>query len=149
MLYTSDKKCAKQTASKLHKQFGHPSPERLIKMIVNAGFKNLELEKEIKNISSNCITCLKFKKAAPRPIVSVPLAENFNEIIAIDLKSYDNAYFLVIVDVFSKFCSAAVINDKKPSTIVQNLFTSWISFFGAPQKIFSDNGGGVCELNHD
>lgn len=141
MLYTSDKKCAKQTASKLHKQFGHPSPERLIKMIVNAGFKNLELEKEIKNISSNCITCLKFKKAAPRPIVSVPLAENFNEIIAIDLKSYDNAYFLVIVDVFSKFCSAAVINDKKPSTIVQNLFTSWISFFGAPQKIFSDNGG--------
>ena len=79
-----------------------------------------------------CVVCKKFQNPAPRPVVSLPLASNFNEVIAMDLKCDGKLYFLVIVDVFTKYCAAAVINDKKPATILQNLFVSWISIFGPP-----------------
>ena len=49
-------------------------------------------------------------------------------------------YFLVLVDVVTRYCTAVVIPNKKASTVVTALFTSWISRFGAPQNFFSDNG---------
>ena len=69
------------------------------------------------------------------------LAENFNDVIAMDLKSYGDQYFLVIVDVFTKYCAAALINNKKPDTIIEHLFSSWITVFGPPKKWLHDNGG--------
>ena len=144
IFFSFDSKKNKSVATKLHKQFGHPSAERLIKMIRNSGCQNRGLEKEIMYLGENCDVCKKFRKPPPKPVVSVPLAENFNEMIAIDLKSYGKGYFLVIVDVFTKYCASAVINNKKPETIIENLFSSWITIFGAPKKILSDNGGEFC-----
>ena len=113
-------------------------------MIRNSGLKDNVLENKILEVTKVCVVCKKFQKPAPRPVVSLPLASNFNEVIAMDLKCYGKLYFLVIVDVFTKYCAAAVINDKKPATILQNLFVSWISIFGPPRKILSDNGGEFC-----
>ena len=132
-------------AKKLHKQFAHPTPERLLKLVKHSSYYSKKLEEEIKNISKQCETCLKFKKAPPRPVVSLPMATNFNDAVAIDLKAFEGQYFLVIVDMATRFCSAAVIKNKLPSTIVKNMFTSWITTFGAPKKILSDNG---CEFNN-
>ena len=58
-----------------------------------------------------------------------------------DLKTYGSVYFFVIVDLFTKYSVATVIQNKKPATIICNLYTSWISLFGSPRKILSDNGG--------
>ena len=33
------------------------------------------------------------------------------------------------------------MHNKKPSTIIRGIFTNWITFFGAPKKILTDNGG--------
>ena len=110
---------------KLHKQFGHPSSSRLI---------NNVLENKILEVTKVCVVCKKFQKSAPRPVVSLPVASNFNEVIAMDLKCHGKLYFSVIVDVFTKYCAAAFINDKKPATIMQNLFVSWITIFGPPRK---------------
>ena len=38
-------------ACKLHRQFAHPTPKTLIKIINNAGIKDKKLEKEVDNIS--------------------------------------------------------------------------------------------------
>ena len=141
VLFSFKSKSLKKVAMKLHRQFGHPSAERLIKMIRNSGCNNSALEKEIICLSEKCEICKKFRKPSPKPVVSLPLAENFNETIAMDLKSYGKVYFLVIVDVYTKFCAAAVINNKRPETIIENLFSSWITLFGAPKKILTDNGG--------
>ena len=128
-------------AHKLHRQFGHPRPEKLIRLIKNAGIKNRKLQKEVHNISESCITCLKHKRTPPRPIVCLPLESRFNEMVGIDLKKWGDSYFLVIVDIATRFCQAHVINNKSPSTIIKALFVTWISFFGATKKILSDNGG--------
>ena len=131
----------RKTACKLHRQFALPNPRALKRIIQNAGVQNKNLEKEIDLLSEKCLTCFKFQRRPPRPIVCTEWATEFNEMIAIDLKVWGKHYFLVIVDLTTRFCSASVINNKMPTTIVKALFLSWIVIFGPPQKILSDNGG--------
>ena len=101
----------KHIATKLHKQFGHPSPKTLIKLLQNAGMKTKTLEKEVYNISENCITCIKYRKPFSRPVVCTPLAKQFNEMLGMDLKIWGREYFLVLVDIATRFCGACVISD--------------------------------------
>lgn len=91
---------------KLHKQFAHPTSETLIKVIRNADIRDGRMEQCIISITENCETCVKNKRPKPRPVVCVPMASNFNECIAMDLKVWGNGYFLVIVDLATRFCAA-------------------------------------------
>ena len=95
----------------------------------------------MQSVSDNCVTCLKQKRPSPRPVVCLPLADRFNEMVGIDLKKWGASYFLVIVDIATRFCQAYVITNKLPSTIIKALFVTWITIFGAPKQILSDNGG--------
>ena len=49
--------------------------------------------------------------------------------------------FLVMIDHATRFCSATVIRNKRLSTIVRGIFMQWVTIFGAPRKILSENGG--------
>ena len=51
-----------------------------------------------------------------------------------------------MVDMATRFCTATVINNKLPSTIIKGLFVSWIVIFGAPKKFLMDNG---LEFNNE
>ena len=100
---------SKKVALKLHKQFAHPTPEKLIRLLKCAKMNNSDLEEQVKSISENCNICCKLKKPTPRPIVSIPLAYKFNETISVDLKVCKvNLYFLVIVDIATRYCGAIV-----------------------------------------
>ena len=136
MLAKEGSKDDKIIASKLHRQFAHPNSETLNRIIKNAGIKNKNLEKEIRCTTDKCITCIKHKRRLARPIVSLPMAYEFNEMIAIDLKTWGKSYFLVIVDLATRFCSACVINNKLPSTIIKGFFFIMDSYFWSPQKAF-------------
>ena len=130
-----------QMALKLHKQFAHPSVEKLLKLLRQANVCDGDLIEEIKKVSMSCQVCVKWKKPPHRPVVSMPMAASFNDVVAMDLKSWENCYFLVMVDLFTRYCSAVVINNKKPETVMNNFIKSWISVFGPPRKILTDNGG--------
>jgi len=134
-------------AAKLHKQFAHPSSEKLKKFLIGAGRNDSLLLKAVDDITNKCETCIKYKRQPPRPVVAMSMANVFNETIAMDLKIWkQGTYFLVCVDLATRFCRATVITDKSPTTIIKGLFISWISLFGAPKKILSDNGG---EFNNE
>ena len=64
----------------------------------------------------------------------VPLASEFNEMLGIDLKVWGKQYFLVIINIATRFSAACVINDKLPATIVRGLFLSWVETFGPPKN---------------
>ena len=145
MASSNNHKKQRSIAEKLHKQFAHPTPSKLLKLVKKSGFHNKTLEDEILRISEQCLTCLKYKKAPPRPVVSLPMATRFNEVISMDLKVFEDNFFLVMVDMATRFCSAAVIKNKNPSTVIKKIFTNWITIFGQPKKILSDNG---CEFNN-
>ena len=74
------------TAQKLHRQFGHPNPEALIQLIKKAGIKNNKLIKEVRSVSECCVICLQNKNPYPRPVVCLPLAQRFNDMVGMDLK---------------------------------------------------------------
>ena len=98
---------------------------------------------------NNCKTCSQHKKAPPRPKVGLPVANNFNEVVGLDLKVLNKAkgeYILWIVDLFSKLIKGQYIRNKKPETIINGILSTWVIGDGAgpgfPSRGFwSDNGG--------
>ena len=44
----------------------------------------------IGDIESECEICTKYKRPSPKPIVSFPLAKEFNKTVAMNLKVFDD-----------------------------------------------------------
>lgn len=138
---TDDKKT--KIVTKLHRQLAHPSDKGLLKLLQDAGMKGECYRKIVDNVSSKCLTCKKYRKTPSRPVVSLPLAQDFNEVLVTDLKEWKSGtYFLHMIDAATRLCKAAVIRDKNPSTIIDKIMTEWVgSGLGKPARIMSDNGG--------
>lgn len=137
--YNDDKT---KTANKLHSQFAHPTSDKLIKLVSSAGLGNdLKLIQAIKDVSQSCDVCKIYKKPSPRPAVGMPLACDFNEVVALDLKFFHGHIILHLIDHVSRFSAASLIKSKKPNAIIDAIFKIWISVFGPPKRFLSDNGG--------
>ena len=131
-------------ALKLHRKFAHPSQEKLLLLIKNAGepwHGNQNLGEEMKNISNNCPTCKKYKKVPPSPVVGLPMATEFQETVAMDLKFYDSKIILHLVDHCTQLSASSFIPNKNPDTILTFIFKIWVSVYGAPETFLTDNGG--------
>ena len=74
-----------QIASKLHTQFGHPSQDKLQKLLKQAGVNDDQFLSILESISFDCEICAKYKRSNPRPVVGFSLAKEFNDIVAVDL----------------------------------------------------------------
>src|SRR5215469_8907330 len=71
-----------------------------------SGKRKMEIvEKECRE----CNICKKFKRKPRRPIVGLNLAENFNEVLAIDLGELEGEKFIVMVDWATRYSQAAWI----------------------------------------
>ena len=82
------------------------------------------------------------KKNPPTPIVSLPLASDFNEVVAMDLITIKQGLWIVhLIDMFSRYSVAAATRSKKSVVISEIIMKSWIAYFGTPQKFIADNGG--------
>lgn len=74
-------------ALKLHRQFPHASKEKLIKLVKSSGMKeNKEFFKCIEECCDTCDTCKMYKRPYHRPIVCLPIADRFNQVLCMDLK---------------------------------------------------------------
>ena len=76
---------------------------------------------EINRVSEKCEICVKFMKPPPKRIVIIPLTSKLNGTVSMDFKFWKGIYFLVIVDIATRFCVACVIKDRTPSTYYQNV----------------------------
>ena len=125
---------------KLHKQFGHATSSNLRKLLINAGITTTSVLKMIDVVVNECDSCPRYKKQPPRPAVGLSKADDFDESVAMDLHEIDSKlWYMHIIDEFSRFSNAQIIRSKDMS--VRTFMKSWISIFGAPRKVFSDNGG--------
>ena len=125
---------------KLHSQFLHPPPEKLIKLVSNAGINDEDLKDAISEVSGKCEICKVYRKPGFKRVVSMSLAEEFDEVVAMDLKIFESSIILHLVDHVTRFSAAAVVKSKDRNEIIKHSFRTWISIFSAPSKIFSDNG---------
>ena len=46
-----------------------------------------------------------------------------------------------MIDTFSRFSAASIIPSKRAEVIVDSILQNWVSIFGKPESLFSDNGG--------
>lgn len=136
-----DKKEQQETIVKLHRQFAHPPSEKLKSLMKDAGVWEDEMEDLLVSVANKCEMCKRYKKTPPRPIVSLPLANSFNDKVAIDLKKWQNLWILHMVDVWSRFTVSVLINRKRTTEVIENIMRNWIGVFGTMKSILSDNGG--------
>ena len=113
---------------KVHRYFGHRSGRRVWELFSKAD-KLKGKKPEVLEVIENCKVCSQMKKAPPRPKVGLPVANDFNEVVGMDLKVLDKnkgEYILWMVDLFSKLIKGKFIRDKKPSTVIQGIIETWI-----------------------
>ena len=137
----------KRIISKLHKQFGHASSERLRKLMESAGIDTSEIKTTLQEVLKECDICMKFKQPSPKPVVSLPMSSEFNETVSVDLHELEKGtWYLHIIDLFTRFSAGSIVRTKQASEFVKQFMAKWISVHGAPRKLFSDNGG---EFNNE
>ena len=128
---------------KLHKQFGHPSATRLKSLLKDAGVKDDAILEHVAQVTERCDTCKRFQRTPARPVVSLPMATEFNDVVAMDLKVWrQGTYILHLIDMATRFSLASIIRDKNPETIINEVMLLWVgNGLGAPKKFLADNGG--------
>ena len=100
---------------KLHKQFAHPTAKRLKSLLKDADAYTKHHLDFVDRVTENCEVCKRSKKTPARPVVSLPLATELNEVVAVDLKEWKpNVYFMHLVNVATRFSLAAVVRKKTP-----------------------------------
>ena len=107
----------------------------------NDVINNEELKSEIRKVTEQCDTCMRFKRTPPRPVVGLPLATRVNECVGMDLKFHLGNIILHLVDHVSRLSLGCRIPSKKPENIIKGIFKSWIQHRGSPRKFLTDNGG--------
>lgn len=128
--------------TKLHKQFGHASCNRMKELLKNAGVDNKNTFLLLEQVTNSCDICQRHKRANPKPIVGLPQASDYNQTVAVDLHQLEaNVWYLHIIDEFTRFSAGCITRTKQTSQFVKNFIKHWISIHGAPQRLFSDNGG--------
>ena len=134
--------CLSKKINKLHRQFAHPTADRLIKLLKTAGVDRKTVFDSVHDVTNSCDVCRRLKKSPLRPIVGFPLSSTFNECLAVDLKQIgDQLYILHIIDHLTRYSQGCLIKSKKKGIIVKGLMECWVKIFGPPRRVLSDNGG--------
>ena len=86
-----------------------------------AGIEDKGLLEAIDDITDSCYTCNRYRKDKSRPVVSsLPMASDFNEMLAMDLKfvTVENHTYTILhmIDVFKRYSSATIIKSKHKET---------------------------------
>lgn len=126
---------------KLHRQFAHPKEMRLKALLVDAKVWEPDLEGILADIQKNCDICKVYARNPDRPVVSLPMAQAFNDRVAMDLKSWNGKWILHMIDMWSRLTVSVFLDRKRTSDVVEKVITHWIGTYGVMKSIMSDNGG--------
>lgn len=136
-----DPKKRYSTLLKLHRQFAHPPKKRLVSLLKDAGAWHDSFEPDMEKIEQRCDLCKTYARTPSRPVVSFPMASQFNEKVAMDLKSWRGKWILHMIDMWSRYTVSVFIQRKKTTEVIEKIMSHWIGIFGVMGAIMTDNGG--------
>ena len=129
--------------TKIHRQFGHRSKLQFVTILKEAGKWQDKFSKMIDKIMERCEGCIMRLRTPDRPAVAPPMANDFGQVLGMDLKVWDKnkgTYIFYMIDIFTRYQMAAIIKSKEPSEVVNAFTTKWLPIFGTINKIITDNG---------
>ena len=135
--------------TKLHKQFVHPSKKRFVSLMKDADVWREEFKDDIDKLYEECQTCRQFAKTPARPVVSLPMANKFNDKAALDLKIWKGRkYILHMIDMFSRLSVSVFIERKHPREVIDKIMRYWVAAgWGVVKSVLFHNGGEFS--NHE
>ena len=131
---------------RIHHVMCHPSADILKNFFKDSSSNDKETMNIVDEVTNNCKICkIKFRRSPPRPRVALPVSNNFNQCVSVDLRGpHNKKYILYCVDTFSRLTRGVIIKDKTPSTIVKGILDCWVLGRGIgpgmPSKFIHDNG---------
>ena len=108
-----------------------------------------QMRDDVKIMIDTCYSCQSVKGERESPFKSGKI-KTFSqkqpfELISIDIcgplpmTEKGNRYIVSMIDKFSRFCLLVPVQDVKTNTVI-NAYERWVSLFGPPRAILSDNG---------
>ena len=77
----------------------------------------------VDDITSTCDICIKYKTIRPWLAVGLPMANDFNETVAMDLVNTGNKiWFIRLIDLFTQFSVAKTITTKEKNVVTDTIF---------------------------
>ena len=101
--------------------------------------QTIKIHTKIRICISRNDSCTGFKRVPSRLAVWLAKAKYFNETVSIDLHVTDARLYFHVIDEFARYINVVIIKNKSPT--LKAFIKIWLSIFGAPKKLFSDNGG--------
>ena len=132
-----------QYLTKIHRQFGHPSKQRLCNLLKDANKWKDEYLPLINKLHDGCEACKLHAKTLPRPIVALPAACEFSEVLTMDLKecNYNSYHYILhMIDAFTRYSVSVFLRRKEATLVVQAVMSKWIAIFERPKRIWTDMG---------
>ena len=130
-----------KSVRKVHERLNHKSKDNLAHAYSNADMLTKELKETIQKVVDQCKVCQKYWKSMPRPVVTLPKCNDFNQIVTLDLKSWGSKYILWMICSFTRFIKGAVLPNKEAETVISAVVLNWNCNFGLPSTGFwCDNG---------
>ena len=126
---------------KLHRQFAHRPKQVFVNLLKTAGQWDQSFSPLIDKIMNSCEGCILRKRNFDRPSVALALANDFNQVVALDLKIRGDKIILYMVDLFTRYTLGVTIKSKHPEQVVKALIKTWIRYFGLMEGLMFDNGG--------
>ena len=126
---------------KLHISYGHPSPDKLIKFLLRSSWQHLiskTVVNWIRSHNASCLTCVKATRPQSVSKVCIPLSSKWNEVVGIDIMTWNGTQFLKIIDLFTRFMRIFVLKSHSHSEIIRTVRRGWIANYGRFRSLFSD-----------
>ena len=145
------KKYSMKDLKKIHRVFGHPTTEKIAKLMKDSGEDDSVIIKILKKVHDHCSVCRKHKRNPSKPKVGLPKAREVNETVCIDLKPVatllsreDRRQVVYMVDSFSNFTAAGISRSKEAEAVAEVILRKWClggGGLGYPSRsFFCDNG---------
>ena len=142
-LMTDHKAEAVRAGQRLHRNLGHPTTIALVEMLESRGASEAVL-----NVarSYQCHACLKYPKPNQVAPASTKVVCKFNQSIQADtmwIKNGNSKHpILSVVDKGTRFMMAHLLVGARSQDFIQALERHWISHFGVPARLVTDEGRG-------
>ena len=114
---------------------------RAMKEVARKQFWWPGINKQVEDIAKACKDCHRYrKKPAPTPLCSWPFALRSLERMHIDFCEYKGKMILIMIDAYSKFIWAHVMNADTTTLKTLSVLYMWFADRGFPSTLVSDNG---------